>query len=605
MATFALVYDDDEESMPDTASPPPPRTPCQSRDDDGLETDNEHSMSPTVPGTPIEPSTWQLGQDDNNSQPHDKNSPAPSGGPVATIHQRDQPESPFDWEELNLDTVPPQAFSVRVLILPHKLCTFSSYPTGSSCGNWVDVETRDATEESEKIRLWASGPGEQQPGFCVTCDKIQCVVLFDPDSDRIIVRNQSSHLVSCKLNRTAKIIDIQDGEIGVITPGEWEFTADENECLFKLKLLSRTPLHIRQVPHTKRSAADKTSSNKKARQSVGLSFERITIPRDQFPSNPLISLNRGEIVQVGTGEDDYAIKLLGPVNNGRVSTVYKAEHSNMPGKVVTVKVIKPHCRNRESTVEAIETWIREFSIHSTLGNHYAIIPYLGSDARFNAIYTEHIDAKPLIYHIADQGAREFNGNIVRAWRILGDMASALSFLHSKNIVHGDIHLTNILFHPVRGAILTNFDLSFEEGKNAAGNGAPWYLPPEFLDDSESRCSASDMWALGVVMLWVLGKIPMPESTTYWIVEDIHPTGPTTQMNHKQAQCQMEDWLAKVRAGNRELKEERGEIAPLVDALVQELSHERIDAATLVQELTMYNLNEGSDFESISDRYISL
>lgn len=102
----------------------------------------------------------------------------------------------------------------------------------------------------------------------------------------------------------------------------------------------------------------------------------------------------------------------------------------------------------------------------------------------------------------------FDGNIVRAWRILGDMAAGLSFLHANNIVHANIKLLNILFSPVRGAVLVDFSISFREGARLRSCGAPWYLPPEFVTSGDSRGKPSDMWALGVVMMWVLDRIPV-------------------------------------------------------------------------------------------------
>ncbi len=217
------------------------------------------------------------------------------------------------------------------------------------------------------------------------------------------------------------------------------------------------------------------------------------------------------------------------------------------------------------------------------------MPYLGCDARFNAIFTKHIDAKSLIHHVVDEESFEFNGNSVRAWRILGDMASALSFLHANRIIHGDIKPANILFHSVHGAVLVDFNLSFREGDPAPGYGAPWYLPPEFLEDENARGSASDMWALGVVMMWVLRKIPMPELTRSWIVGDIHPDGPRTLAIHKKAQARMEDWINTVQAGNNELQEEGGEMANVVGMLVQQVKEKRSNAETLVQELDKCNL----------------
>lgn len=175
--------------------------------------------------------------------------------------------------------------------------------------------------------------------------------------------------------------------------------------------------------------------------------------------------------------------------------------------------------------------------------------------------------------------------------ILNDMASALSFLHASDIVHCDIQLMNILFHPVRGAVLANFGMSFELGSNPIGNGLPWYLPPEFLEPADAPGTATDMWALGVVMLWALGKIPMPESTKHWVAEHVRPTGSTTRATNKKAEHRMEDWLAIVRAGNHELQEEGGEITGLIDGLVREEKQERIDAAKLMEELAKCNLKD--------------
>ncbi len=168
------------------------------------------------------------------------------------------------------------------------------------------------------------------------------------------------------------------------------------------------------------------------------------------------------------------------------------------------------------------------------------------------------------------------------------MASALSFLHENSIVHGDISLANILFHPVHGAVLIGFHHSFKDGHPIQTSTAPWYLPPEFAVDPSMRGFASDIWALGVVMMWLLHVLPMPEKQEGWVIGDLHPDGSIREV-HREAQSTMEDWLNIVRGSRVSLKAQGGELAEIVDTLVQEEQHNRSNAETLIQQLYGCNL----------------
>ena len=51
-------------------------------------------------------------------------------------------------------------------------------------------------------------------------------------------------------------------------------------------------------------------------------------------------------------------------------------------------------------------------------------------------------------------------------------------------------------------------------------GTPWYMPPEALSQKVWGAH-EDVWALGVTMLYVLGKIRLPERTGMgWIIRDL-------------------------------------------------------------------------------------
>lgn len=121
----------------------------------------------------------------------------------------------------------------------------------------------------------------------------------------------------------------------------------------------------------------------------------------------------------------------------------------------------------------------------------------------------------------------FAGTIEDAKRILHDMASALDYLCSQRILHNDIKPSNILYERNRGPVLIDFGLASCQGDQLCNGGTPWYVPQEFIDDSQ-RGFDSDIFALGVTLLYLLGKIPLP---------DVTEAGPTSsEIHHKLQSC---------------------------------------------------------------------
>jgi serine/threonine protein kinase len=169
------------------------------------------------------------------------------------------------------------------------------------------------------------------------------------------------------------------------------------------------------------------------------------------------------------------------------------------------------------------------------------------------------------------------------------MASALAFVHDNNIVHNDIKPGNILYSPSRGAVLIDFGLSFWNGHPSPGGGSPWYLPPEFMVDWTLRGPPSDIWALGIVLLWVLGRIPLPERTPHWLISNIHLSPHMEDVNT------MTQWLRVVQDICSKLNQDD----PL-DCIVRDLLElrmlKRIDAATLNKRLAEEGLLQDGKVE---------
>ncbi|KAF2963059.1 hypothetical protein GQX73_g10513 [Xylaria multiplex] len=493
--------------------------------------------------------------DHGGAEEHHEGTSASSAGTVSV-----------DWEGLDLasiysTSIEPEGTNVRILMLPMvEGVSVSPYREEAGGFNWVQVNMMDPSRLPAK--LLAVAPSSDHVGCCITYGGADYILYLNPSNDCVILRNNSWDRVVVELSGESGVIVEMRSSI-TLEPSTWAINSISGICLVQFKILSLKTWRI-------------TSSSAREAASEG-----------ESPDNPLLTLERGEIITIGAGNSSYQLTYEEPIPDRQFSSVWRGQHSKMPGKIVAAKVIKPDSSQRDATIDAAESFLHENSIHSFLGAHPAIIPYLGCDARFHTIYTEHVDAKSLLYHVKDD-QNKFNGNAVSARRILGDMASALSFLHKRGVVHGDVKLGNIIFDPVRGAVLGDFNHSFKEEDPLNSRGSPWYLPPEYLRDSNSRGPASDMWALGIVLLWALHYIPMPDQQGGWDIADLHPCGPVRETN-KTVHGSMTNWLNRVLEAKFRLRDKGGEIETAVGTLLQQNRARRSDAETLEQLLAQSNL----------------
>jgi len=85
------------------------------------------------------------------------------------------------------------------------------------------------------------------------------------------------------------------------------------------------------------------------------------------------------------------------------------------------------------------------------------------------------------------------------------MALALGYLHSKDIVHRDMKLENVLIDQDGYVQIIDFGLARMLGKNQAAFtmcGTPEYLAPEIINDA-GYDKGVDWWALGVIIYEML------------------------------------------------------------------------------------------------------
>lgn len=155
----------------------------------------------------------------------------------------------------------------------------------------------------------------------------------------------------------------------------------------------------------------------------------------------------------------------------------------------------------------------------------AIVKLIGADSRFFAIFLEHVKDQNLGAWCDSTGI--FKGTRADAIQVLKDMADALLHLRQHKVLHNDIKPSNILYGR-SGAILIDFGNSTDDVNPAlGGGGTPWYVGPEYLEFDPNgqpiRGPPCDMWALGVVMIYLLRLTPLPDlgrQVKEWIISDV-------------------------------------------------------------------------------------
>jgi serine/threonine protein kinase len=137
----------------------------------------------------------------------------------------------------------------------------------------------------------------------------------------------------------------------------------------------------------------------------------------------------------------------------------------------------------------------------------------------------------------------FMGNLDDAYTICTDMSSALSYLAENNIIHDNIKALNILYSRENGATLIDFGLSyFVNEKISQTGGSPWYKDPS----KNKKGTLGDIFSLGVVMLYAMGEIPLPEREPSWVIHEAY-------MRDPEALNLQDMWFSKIKAKRGHLK----------------------------------------------------
>ncbi len=209
-------------------------------------------------------------------------------------------------------------------------------------------------------------------------------------------------------------------------------------------------------------------------------------------------------------------EILDRIGQGGMATVYRARQTSM-NRIVALKVLPRHFMRDDTYIQRFE---REVKIVSQL-EHRNIVPVHD--------YGQY-DGQPYIamrYMPAGSVDDLLKQGVLSPEKILSiiqQIAPALDYAHSKNVLHRDLKPSNILMDDDGGAYITDFGIARIVGSEGQGYtittqgvvGTPSYMSPEQAQgkDLDGR---SDIYSLGVMLFeMATGRRPFQNDTPYGI-----------------------------------------------------------------------------------------
>ncbi|KAJ7729367.1 kinase-like domain-containing protein [Mycena olivaceomarginata] len=220
---------------------------------------------------------------------------------------------------------------------------------------------------------------------------------------------------------------------------------------------------------------------------------RLSAASDQLPSSLFIT--------GVTGHDDQ------PTFRGGFGDVYRASYG---GNTVALKRIRIFQLNTQSELKRIRLqFCREALVWRTLQHEY-ILPLIGIDRETFPL--SFCMVSPWMKHgtVLKYLSQHRRANVDK---LLLQVAEGLGYLHSMNIVHGDLRGTNILVSDELNACLADFGLtsviaasSTSDTSSTNHAGSTRWLAPELMQPRAFGCDrcvrtpASDVYAFACVCL---------------------------------------------------------------------------------------------------------
>jgi serine/threonine protein kinase/DNA-binding LacI/PurR family transcriptional regulator len=213
---------------------------------------------------------------------------------------------------------------------------------------------------------------------------------------------------------------------------------------------------------------------------------------------------------IGRQIDDFVIQ--DRIGQGAMAIVYKAFQPSI-NRYVALKVIRLDGSSQHE--EFRQRFAREAEVIASL-EHIHILPIYAYGISDDMAY---LAMRWLRGGSLSELLRHERLPLDRTADVFKQIASGLSYAHSKGVIHRDLKPSNIMLDDAGNAYLTDFGLaklaesSAEITKSGTIVGTPAYMSPEQLR-GEPLDYRSDIYSLGVLLYnMVAGRLPFDTSTS--------------------------------------------------------------------------------------------
>lgn len=205
-------------------------------------------------------------------------------------------------------------------------------------------------------------------------------------------------------------------------------------------------------------------------------------------------------------------ELLNCLGGGVITTVYSARacETDLP---CAVKVLRPDWEDQPVAIKLLQREARAAlttqhpHLVRVLDTHVMTPPFF--------LVMEYLHGESLRRRMR----RDYTLDVANALWIVRQIVEALSALHRKNFIHGDIKPENIRLVDVGKAILLDLGFTHRPGENAPFLekgyvlGTVNYLAPELCGKNPTDDSRADIYSLGVTLFEMLtGQLPYASGT---------------------------------------------------------------------------------------------
>ena len=212
------------------------------------------------------------------------------------------------------------------------------------------------------------------------------------------------------------------------------------------------------------------------------------------------------------GETVGQFEIVEYIGQGGMATIFKAHQTNLD-RFVALKVIHPVLKDDQAFLNRLK---REASIIAKLNHPNIVTVYDFSEFEgIPFLVLRFIDGKTLKAVLQQQRL-----GTTQILKIIRPVADALSYAHSRGVLHRDVKPSNILIDNEGHVYLTDFGLAriAHSSESTSSHdmmiGSPHYLSPEQAK-SEASDARTDIYSLGIVLFEMFtGQVPFSAETPY-------------------------------------------------------------------------------------------